>query len=84
MRMIKRWMVGLGEWLVYMGREPVEGGNDALLDLARILTARQDKSWPDRDGECKRAAVYQQLTNSYPLRSKREVSRAIEDALCGE
>lgn len=92
MSMIKRWMVQLGEWLIYMGSEPgtVTGSDndypedDPLYDLACVLTAQQERNWPERDGECKRAAVYQQMTNSYPWRKKRDVSRAIEDALCGE
>ena len=63
---------------------PVQPEEDPLLVLAITLTKRQDEHWPERDGECKRAAVYAQLTNTFPDRSKREVSRAIEDALCGE
>lgn len=85
MNTIKRWMVWVGTWLVRMGSWPPDPTPaDALRDLAVILTKRQDEHWPERDGECKRAAVYAQLTNTFPDRNKREVSVAIEEALCGD
>ena len=77
--MIKRWLVRLGTWLVYIGTPKV--GQPTLPQLAKILTQRQQTNWPDRDGECKRAAVYAQLVNTFPYESKRVISQAIEDAL---
>ena len=84
MRTIKRWLVRFGNFLVRLGTEPVVH-DDPLMLLAIKLTKRQQDNWPDRDGECKRAAVYAQLVNTFPTRSKREISVAIEEALlCGE
>lgn len=81
MSMIKRWLVRLGAWLVYTCSDGLIKKTPSLPELARILTARQDANWPDRDGECKRAAVYAQLVNTFPDINKRVISRAIEDAL---
>ena len=54
---------------------------DPLQKLAKRLVTRMNENWPDTDGEFKRAQVYAQLVNTFPERSKRDVSRAIEDAL---
>lgn len=81
-------MIKFLKQLFGLQREPVVEAVpvvDPLLELAIVLTKRQQANWPDRDGECKRAAVYAQMVNSYPHRSKREISRLIEEALqCGE
>ena len=79
MRMIRRWMVQVGAWLIRLGTE--QPGIPTLPELAKILTERQDRNWPDRDGECKRAAVYAQLVNTFPDVKKREISRVIEESL---
>ena len=78
MRTIKRWLVRFGNFLVRLGTEPVVH-DDPLILLAITLTKRQNTNWPDRDGECKRSAVYAQLVNTFPERSKREISVAIEE-----
>ena len=84
MRKIKQWCVRFGNFLVWLGTDPVIH-EDELMRLAINLTKRQQDNWPERDGECKRAAVYAQLVNTFPERSKREISVAIEEALlCGE
>lgn len=83
MSTIKQWLVRFGQWLVYTFSEPIE--EDSLTILARKLTIRMNDNWPLTDGEFKRAKVYAQLINTFPNRSRREVSRAIEEALaCGE
>ena len=87
MKSIKKLLVRLGHWLIRVGSEapvvvpPVAPAIDPMRELAKVLTARQNEKWPERDGECKRAAVYGQMVNSYPDRRKRDISRAIEDAL---
>lgn len=53
-----------------------------LVREARIRVREQDDRWPERESETKRAAVYRVLTNSFPDASKRDVSRAIEEAVC--
>ncbi len=52
-----------------------------LLMLAISLTKRMDTNWPEADGQFKRDNVYAQLINTFPDRSRREISRAIEEAL---
>lgn len=80
---IQRWCVCVGLWLAKLGGYASPTPAD-LKALASTLTKRQDTLWPERDGECKRAAVYSQLTNTFPQHSKRVISRAIEEAIeCG-
>lgn len=82
---IKRWCVKVGLWLAafggYSSIVPSDSMAEDVLRLAITLTARQNANWPDRDGECKRATVYAELTNIYPRHSKRMISQAIEEAL---
>ena len=79
MKMMRRWALRLGAWLIRLGTEAPSA--PTLPELAGRLVRRQNENWPDRDGECKRAAVYAQLVNTFPDTSKREISRAIEEAL---
>jgi hypothetical protein len=66
--------------LVRGGRVP-DGPENPLLDRARILVQEQNQRWPDRDGEAKRHQCYARLVKEFPTRAKREIARAIEDAL---
>ena len=79
MKTIRRWMVQLGAWLIRHGTEAPSA--PTLQELASRLVRRQNEKWPERDGECKRTAVYAQLVNTFPGTSKRVLSRAIEEAL---
>jgi hypothetical protein len=79
MKLIRRWLVQVGAWLIRLGTEAPSA--PTLQELARRLVLRQNEKWPERDGECKRTAVYAQLVNTFPSTSKRAISRAIEEAL---
>jgi len=68
-------------WLVQRRMTPKEVVVDPILARARVLTAEQDERWGDRDGEAKRHQVYSRLIKEFPDRQKRELARAIEDAL---
>lgn len=83
--MIQRWCRQLGAWLIRIGggRTPILAYADwDVVEHARQLVAMQERRWPDRDSEAKRAQVYMQLLNLYPTLSKRSVSLAIEEAVC--
>lgn len=83
---LKRWCVRVGLWIAGLGgyQPRPAPAPDPVHVLAATLTKRQNDNWPERDGECKRAAVYAQLTNTFPQTSKRAISQAIEEALsCG-
>lgn len=79
--MIKRWLVRFGLWLArvngWMSPTP-----EPMLSTARQLVVEQNTRWPERDSETKRASVYRSLINIYSTASKRELSRAIEEAVC--
>lgn len=55
---------------------------DDIVREARFRVVEQNERWPEREGESKRAAVYRVLTNIFPEASKRDISRAIEEAVC--
>jgi hypothetical protein len=79
--MIKRWLIRFGLWLArangWMPPSP-----EPLLTTARELVQEQQRRWSLRAGETKRASVYRSLMNIYPTASRREISRAIEEAIC--
>lgn len=69
-------------WLFVRGiRQAAPDDASPLLQRARVLAQEQDAKWPDRDGEAKRHQVYSRLLKEFPTRAKREIARAIEDAI---
>lgn len=78
----ERWRILIATWLRRLADRldlpPIE---DGLVCEARALCALQDRDWPDRSGEAKRHQVYAALLKLFPSRTKREISKAIEDAL---
>lgn len=79
--MMNRWLVQVGLWLAKLGGW-MPPSPEPMLSTARDLVREQQARWPERDSEAKRAAVYRALVNTYPAASKRELSRAIEEAVC--
>jgi len=81
--MMKKLLIRLSLWVArkcgWMPPSP-----EPMLSTARALVAEQNSRWPDRDGETKRASVYRSLINTFPTASKRDISRAIEEAVCSE
>lgn len=79
--MMAQWLIRIGLWLARLGGW-MPPSPEPMLSTARELVREQQVRWPDRDGETKRAAVYRSLLNIYPAASRRDVSRAIEEAVC--
>lgn len=79
--MIKRWLVRLGLWIAKQGGWRADI-SEPIMDAARQYVQEQQQKWPDRDGETKRAAVYRTLVNIFPTASRRDLARAIEEAIC--
>jgi hypothetical protein len=57
---------------------------DALAERAYALVRHEESQNPHSSGESKRHQVYARLIKEFPTRSKRVLSRAIEDALTVE
>lgn len=72
------WLHALATWIA---PAPVAVFRDPIVELARRLCALQEANWPERSGESKRHQVYAQLLKDFPSASRRDISRAIEDAL---
>lgn len=81
--MINKWLVKLGLWIAKQGGwcSDIPG---PIMSAARRYVREQQNSWPDRDGETKRAAVYRTLVNIFPTASRRDIARAIEEAVCSD
>jgi len=69
------WLRRLAAWI------DVPAPLDALAERSYFLVRHQESQNPHSAGESKRHQVYARLIKEFPTRSKRELARAIEDAL---
>ena len=83
LRALLLWLEPLPPVLVWPDSEPPPLGptDDEVLTVAIRLTDWADQDFPDTAGEFKRHQVYARLIDQFPQRRRRDLGKAIEDAL---